>query len=144
MNRLKSIYPSHKTNRLFVSILKSSQLTLSKTILALVWTYCCQVFDFLNLAANIEGSIFCVHGGIAQNLTIIDDIQVLQRSQEIPKEGAFADLMWSDPDETIEEFRPSARGAGSVFGEVATKSFLRANGMDLIARSHQLVNEVYF
>ena len=37
------------------------------------------------------------------------------RKQEIPHEGAFCDLMWSDP-EDIEDWSVSPRGAGWLFG----------------------------
>ncbi len=29
-----------------------------------VWRYCTDVFDYLSLSALIDGSIFCVHGGL--------------------------------------------------------------------------------
>ena len=34
---------------------------------------------------------------------------------EIPTQGAFADLMWSDPEE-IETWTQGSRGAGWLFG----------------------------
>ena len=37
------------------------------------------------------------------------------RKQEIPHEGAFCDLMWSDP-EDIEDWSVSPRGGGWLFG----------------------------
>ena len=36
---------------------------------------------------------------------------------EIPNEGLMCDLMWSDPDEEIEKFKISPRGAGFLFGK---------------------------
>jgi hypothetical protein len=43
------------------------------------WKYCVEVFDFLNLAALVEGQVFCVHGGISPMLRTIDQIQVRMR-----------------------------------------------------------------
>lgn len=46
----------------------------------------------------------------------MDQIRVVARAQEIPHEGAFCDLVWSDP-EDIETWSISPRGAGWLFGE---------------------------
>merc|ERR1711971_384302 len=56
--------------------------------------------------------------------------------------GAFGDLVWSDPDD-IETWAVSPRGAGWLFGERPTEHFNRLNGLDLVARAHQLVGEGY-
>ena len=39
---------------------------------------------------------------------------------EIPHEGAFCDLVWSDPDE-VENWAVSPRGAGWLFGKKVTE-----------------------
>ena len=83
---------------------------------ASVWKACCQVFDFLTLAAIIDGKVLCVHGGLSPEIRTLDQIRVVARAQEIPHEGAFCDLVWSDP-EDIETWSISPRGAGWLFGE---------------------------
>ena len=65
----------------------------------------------------------------------------IDRQQEIPHEGAFCDLMWSDPEEIAEAWQISPRGAGYLFGDRVTSEFNSVNGLDLIARAHQLVME---
>lgn len=57
---------------------------------------------------------------------------------EIPHEGPFCDLMWSDP-EDIETWAMSPRGAGWLFGSKVTTEFNHINDISLIARAHQLV-----
>jgi len=96
------------------------------------------VFDFLALAAIIDGSVLCVHGGLSPEIRTLDQIRVVARAQEIPHEGAFCDLVWSDPEgmfgwvgygrlanpgqTEVETWAVSPRGAGWLFGDkVATE-----------------------
>lgn len=81
-----------------------------------VWRWCCEVFDYLALAAIVDGRVFCVHGGLSPNLQSIDQvrwfhtitcpcwslykIRAIDRKQEVPHDGAMCDLLWSDPDGT--------------------------------------------
>ncbi|KAI5817203.1 Metallo-dependent phosphatase-like protein [Pyronema omphalodes] len=110
---------------------------------ASVWKSCCQVFDFLALAAIIDGSVLCVHGGLSPEIRTLDQIRVVARAQEIPHEGAFCDLVWSDPEDEVETWNVSPRGAGWLFGDKVATEFNHVNGLSLIARAHQLVNEGY-
>src|ERR1700710_2974638 len=109
---------------------------------ASVWKACCQVFDFLALAAIIDGKVLCVHGGLSPEIRTLDQVRVVARAQEIPHEGAFCDLVWSDP-EDVETWAVSPRGAGWLFGDKVATEFNHVNGLNLIARAHQLVNEGY-
>ena len=104
------------------------------------WKYCTEVFDFLTLSAVIDGKVLCVHGGLSPDLRTIDQVRTIERVIEIPHEGPFCDLMWSDPEE-IEAWSISPRGAGYLFGSRVTLEFNHNNGMELICRAHQLVQE---
>lgn len=107
-----------------------------------VWKHFVSVFDFLNLAAVIDGKIFCVHGGLSPDLVTLDQISTIDRMQEIPHEGPFCDLMWSDPEDIEEEaWMVSPRGAGYLFGGKVTSEFNHINRLELICRAHQLVQE---
>lgn len=106
------------------------------------WKYCTKVFDYLTIAAIINDSVLCVHGGLSPDVRTLDQIRTIDRSQEIPHEGAFCDLMWSDPEE-IETWSISPRGAGWLFGNKSTSEFVRLNNLQLICRAHQLVQEGY-
>jgi len=108
-----------------------------------VWKYCTEVFDLLTLAALIDGRILCVHAGISPDLKTLDDIRLINRNQEIPHEGGFCDLMWSDPDTSLEGWRLSPRGAGWLFGAHVTTEFMAKNNLTLISRAHQLVQAGY-
>lgn len=54
------------------------------------------------LAALIGHEILCMHGGISPNLRSLDDIRALQRPLLVPDEGIVCDLLWADPDESID------------------------------------------
>jgi len=103
---------------------------------ASVWKSCCQVFDFLALAAIVDGKVLCVHGGLSPEIRTLDQIRVVARAQEIPHEGAFCDLVWSDPEE-VDTWAVSPRGAGWLFGDkVATE--VRPSSTSLIHARHIL------
>jgi len=107
------------------------------------WKWCTQVFDYLTVAALIDGRIICVHGGLSPEIRTIDQIRSsIPRKQEIPHDGAFCDLVWSDPEE-VDGMTPSNRGAGYLFGASVVREFAEVNKLDLISRSHQLVQEGY-
>ena len=106
------------------------------------WKYCTEVFDYLGIAAIIEGKIFCVHAGLSPDIKTLDQIRLFERRMEIPHEGPFCDLMWSDP-EDIETWALSPRGAGWLFGSRVTTEFNHINDLELIARAHQLVMTGY-
>jgi serine/threonine-protein phosphatase 4 catalytic subunit len=80
-----------------------------------VWRFCTELFDYLPLAAIIDNTVFCVHGGLSPSISTIDEIKVIDRKQEVPHDGAMCDLMWSDPEE-ITGWGLSPRGAGYLFG----------------------------
>jgi len=90
----------------------------------------------------VDEEVLCVHGGLSPDVRTLDQIRTINRNQEIPHEGPFCDLMWSDP-EDIETWQVSPRGAGWLFGSRVTTEFIHINGLQLICRAHQLVQEGY-
>lgn len=106
------------------------------------WKYCIRVFDYLTIAAIIDDSVLCVHGGLSPDVRTLDAIRAIERNVEIPHEGGFCDLLWSDP-EDIETWAVSPRGAGWLFGAKVSDEFLHVNSLQLICRAHQLVQEGY-
>eukprot|EP01067_Filipodium_phascolosomae_P004905 Filipodium_phascolosomae@DN2887_c0_g1_i1.p1 len=106
------------------------------------WKYCTELFDYLTVAAVVDGDVLCVHGGLSPHVRLIDQIRLIHRVMEIPHEGPFGDLVWSDPDD-VDGWAINPRGAGWLFGEEVTKQFCHLNDIKLIARAHQLVQEGY-
>jgi len=67
----------------------------------------------------------------------------VNRVQEVPSSGSISDLLWSDPEENIDGFSQSPRGAGYIFGQDITKKFNEINNLKLVCRAHQLVMNGY-
>lgn len=105
------------------------------------WKYFTELFDYFPLAAIIEGKLFCIHGGLSPEISTIDQIRLINRKTEIPHQGPYADLLWSDPDNSIETFHLSERNAGHTFGWKPVYEFNHLNNLELVCRAHQLVME---
>lgn len=84
------------------------------------WKYCTDLFDCLGISAVVDGKYFCVHAGLSPEIRTLDQVNTIERRMEIPHEGPFCDLMWSDPEE-IEAWGMNARGAGWLFGSRVAK-----------------------
>lgn len=108
-----------------------------------VWRLCTEVFDYLSLSALIENKILGVHGGLSPAISSLDQIRTIDRKIEVPHEGAMCDLLWSDPDDSIDGWGLSPRGAGFLFGGSVVAPFNHTNNLDYICRAHQLVMEGY-
>lgn len=107
-----------------------------------VWDAFTDAFDFLPLTALVDGQAFCPHAGLSPVLNTIDDVQQLDRFQEMPHEGPICDLLWSDPAEQY-GWHLSKRGAGYEFGQDVSEQFNHVNGLRVIVRAHQLVMDGY-
>lgn len=146
---LKARYPSHITlvrgnheTRQITQVYGFYDEIMRKYGNANPWKYCTDVFDLFVLAAIIDERVMCVHGGLSPEIKSIDQIRTIDRCMEIPSTGAFSDLVWSDPEDIDDEsWRLSPRGAGYLFGHKVTSEFNHTNGLELICRAHQLVNE---
>lgn len=101
-------------------------------------------FGLLPLAALVNKKIFVVHGGMSWEDGIkLSDIAAIDRKKEVPPEDTlFEDLLWSDPCEEKGRM-DSDRGCGLCFGPDVCHAFMELNGLDLIIRSHECVDEGY-
>lgn len=54
-------------------------------------------------------------------------------------------MLWSDPQDAGQRdgWQLSQRGAGYLFGEDLTRTFNHRNGLDFIARAHQVAEKGY-
>ncbi|KAJ3448332.1 serine/threonine-protein phosphatase pp2a-related [Anaeramoeba flamelloides] len=108
-----------------------------------IWELAMEVFDFFQIASIIDNRIFCIHAGLSPSITFVEQLSLIDRFQEVPPEGPFTDLLWSDPFSSKEGFKPSARNAGYNFGSKVVDKYLKVNSLELILRSHQLIREGY-
>jgi diadenosine tetraphosphatase ApaH/serine/threonine PP2A family protein phosphatase len=103
---------------------------------------CNDIFDLLPIAALVDRSLYCVHGGLSPDVRAPEQVVLLERRAEIPNSGPISDICWSDP-EDIPGWGVNQRGAGYVFGSDPTKEFAHNNKLRLIARAHQLAMDGY-
>ncbi len=97
----------------------------------------------LPLAALINKSIFCIHGGIPKKLDKLEDIDAIPRGTNIPDSGLLCDLTWADPKRTKDKWEENDRGVSHTFNENALNDFVAAHNIDLVCRGHQVVQHGY-
>jgi diadenosine tetraphosphatase ApaH/serine/threonine PP2A family protein phosphatase len=97
------------------------------------------VFATLPLAAVIDRSAFVVHGGIGPDVTSLREIQSIPRPIDDFSLPIVEAMLWSDPHPQTDEFSPSTRGAGYLFGQAALSRFLTNNGLTVLVRGHESI-----
>jgi len=108
-----------------------------------LWKSFVDLFNCFPIAAVIDDKIFIVHGGLSPELKNVEQLQKIMRPTDIPEEGLLCDILWSDPDSTVNGWGPNDRGVSVTFNEKMIKNFLDKNNLDLICRAHQVVEEGY-
>lgn len=105
-----------------------------------IWRLFNDVFKCMPIAAIIDDKIFCIHGGISPSLTSLDDIRKMERPVEVPETGLLCDLLWSDPNPTIDgDWEDNVRGTSYEYGVKPVQEFLDRNNFDLVCRAHQAI-----
>lgn len=98
-------------------------------------------FSVIPLAALVNDSILCVHGGIGPELTTLGQISEIKRPIFGFDNGLISSLVWSDPSPKVPTYSPSSRGLGYLFGLEPLNSFLSSQVLDLIVRGHECVKD---
>lgn len=117
------------------------------------WTFL-RTFNYLPLAAVVDNSIFCCHGGISPEFmrpkfhNLSRDLNKIPRPLEVPLKGLICDLLWADPLDQVGHsipigFLPNERGCSWSFGYDVVENFLEKFDLDLIVRAHQVVEDGY-
>eukprot|EP00656_Telonema_subtile_P038332 TRINITY_DN43083_c0_g1_i1.p1 TRINITY_DN43083_c0_g1~~TRINITY_DN43083_c0_g1_i1.p1 ORF type:complete len:205 (-),score=27.39 TRINITY_DN43083_c0_g1_i1:37-651(-) len=126
-----------------------------------VWKRASTAFASLPLTANIDGRIFCTHGGLPRfdggadnrlDVLMRPDFPRLESFFQVPEDEtpeqralrqAATDTCWSDPAEDESQldsygFGANPRGNGVIlFGTEAVTQFLDRFGYEYIFRAHQ-------
>ncbi len=99
-------------------------------------------FSHLPIACiSPNNGIFGVHGGLAENLISIDQINTLPREME-PQHPITYQLLWNDPREYIHGFASNMRGSQiRVFGRDVVEQFLANNKLEQIVRGHEVFHQ---
>ncbi|RNF05504.1 putative protein phosphatase 1 catalitic subunit [Trypanosoma conorhini] len=101
------------------------------------------LFRVLPVAAVVNGTIFCMHGGLSSELKDVREIPDA-RPCNVPHSGIICDLLWADPEAELPpnvDWAPSTRRISFVFSAKALEKFLKENDLDMVCRAHQVVEE---
>lgn len=96
-------------------------------------------FNYMPLAAVVNGNIFCVHGGISPQVSSYRQLKRMKKPIPTYDNNIACDLTWSDPSVETKDFLRSTRGNGVAFGVNAVKDFQKAFKVKHILRAHQCV-----
>ena len=109
-----------------------------------LWKNFTDCFNCLPIAAIIDDTIFCCHGGLSPELIFVNQIKNIIRPTDVPECGMLCDILWSDPDQNAEDyFGYNERGISVTFSKKLLKKFLSDNNLELLCRAHQVVEEGY-
>ena len=111
-----------------------------------LWKNFIDCFNCLPIAAVIDDTIFCCHGGLSPELIFVNQIKNIIRPTDVPEYGMLCDILWSDPNdnENMNEFFGfNERGISVTFSKKSLQNFLKDNNLELLCRAHQVVEQGY-
>ncbi|MFW9782443.1 MAG: metallophosphoesterase [Candidatus Heimdallarchaeota archaeon] len=106
------------------------------------------VYNILPICAVINDLILCIHGGIPQDIEILEKLKGTKTKDislisNLVSESIYQ-IMWNDPKEKLEGFSDSFRGPGiKFFGEDSFEKFVDFNNLKYIIRAHECFPEGY-
>jgi protein phosphatase len=111
----------------------------------------CELFEYFPLAAVIVDKnvdkILCVHSGIGENTKYIDDIANVKKPYNIYDNPVAMDILWSSPVETNDNSYTKNNFTSSIrkryFDEAMVVEFMKNNKINLIIRSHDVLESGY-
>jgi protein phosphatase len=98
-----------------------------------------ELFPLLCNSVYVEERYLIVHAGLPQQARTIQDFAYAHMKH--PKVTLLEDMLWSDPQESLEGTSPSTRGAGHLFGNDITTAVLKALKVKILIRGHEPCSE---
>ncbi|KAH0792952.1 Ser/Thr protein phosphatase [Histomonas meleagridis] len=89
------------------------------------------------IAATVNDTIFCVHGGLSPSISDLSEVEAIEKPIPDLSCSIASDLLWSDPAESDKLFEKSTRGVGYLFNTDAIAQFLEDNQLKHIIRAHE-------
>lgn len=104
-----------------------------------MWVIFNKVFDAIPIAAVVGKQYFCVHGGLSPSLQNVNDINNIKRPAYIEDNEILHDILWSDPSEFFDGWKPNPRGGNTLtYGKDVAELFLKQNKIQYIVRGHEI------
>ncbi len=97
------------------------------------------LFEVLHLAVYVEKRYLMLHGGLPVKLRSLQDIA--NAKVQHPEKPFLEEILWNDPEESIDGTFPSPRGAGNLFGKTITDTVLERLNAKILIRGHESANE---
>ncbi|KAK8842096.1 hypothetical protein M9Y10_026320 [Tritrichomonas musculus] len=103
------------------------------------------VFSYLPIAAILNNTSICIHGGISPSLHKISSIKTnIQRPiYDFDDNKLLCDMLWGDPSHKTTDisqlFHENPRGRGKLFTGIAISDFLKGNNLKRLIRGHECV-----
>jgi diadenosine tetraphosphatase ApaH/serine/threonine PP2A family protein phosphatase len=98
-----------------------------------------ELFACLYNAVLVEERYLLVHGGLSPEINGIQDLANANMTH--PEKEFLEDLLWSDPNDMVQEVLYSPRGAGKLFGKSVTEKVLRKLNVKILIRGHEPCEE---
>ncbi len=99
------------------------------------------LWETLYVSVIVKQHYLMLHGGVPTNLGTAEDLAFAHSM--FPEYDLLEDILWSDPDDSVDESEPSPRGAGKLFGEKLTSCVLGKLDLRVLVRSHEFCEDGY-
>ncbi len=97
------------------------------------------LFENLYNCVLVKERYLMVHGGVPQQAENLQDLAYAHLMH--PTDPFLEEIIWSDPDERVDEVTPSPRGAGKLFGKKITSEAIARFNVQFLIRSHEPCDE---
>ena len=109
----------------------------------LLFSLFAETFNCMPLGHIVMDKLLVVHGGLfSRDDVTLDELRSIDRFRQPGSDGLMCEMLWSDPQQALGR-APSKRGIGIQFGPDVTRAFLEHNGLQMVIRSHEMMEGGY-